>query len=465
MRSFGFFINLLAILFSSFHAVSAGTAPPKYVILMICDGCGFNHVEASSLYMFGAERALSYQTFPVQMAMSTFPQGGSYNADRIWSDFNFAKYGVTDSAASATALATGVKTRNGAVSVTSGGSPLETFFDLAEDAGYATGVVSSVPFAHATPAAFGAHNKSRKNYARIAEEMLLESRLDVVMGAGHPSYNDSHIRAFTMDRNGDGVLDGYDYRYAGTEDVWKRIESGSLEGADADADGDRDVWFSALTTQDFDDVRAMEKPPVRVLGIAPVHATLQQGRSGNFKGTAFDVTLNQNVPTLAAMVQTAMHVLGANAGGYALMVEGGAVDWASHGNQSGRTIEEMIAFNEAVDAVIAWIEEHSSWEEALLIITADHETGHLTGPGPREFNSATGWPGIQGRGRGKMPHMVWNSGKHTNHLVPFYAKGVFSAGLSDLSGDRTDPVRGAYLDNADVGRFLKGLFAGARPSD
>ena len=139
--------------------------------------------------------------------------------------------------------------------------------------------------------------------------------------------------------------------------------------------------------------------------------------------------------------------------GFFLMIEGGAGDWANHGNQKGRLIEEQVAFDEAVDSVIDWVESDSSWSETLLIVTADHESGYLTGPGSGQFSSGPVWKPIGMAGAGSMPGMQFNSTGHTNQLVPLFARGAGSELLS-AAAIRTDIVRGAYCDNTDVGKTL-----------
>jgi alkaline phosphatase len=121
--------------------------------------------------------------------------------------------------------------------------------------------------------------------------------------------------------------------------------------------------------------------PLRVIGLPQVHETLQQKRRGDDLADPYVVNRTETVPTLAEMSQVALNVLDNNRDGFFLMIEGGAVDWAGHDNQSGRLIEEEIDFNRAVEAVAAWIEKNSSWDDTLLIVTADHETGYLNGPG------------------------------------------------------------------------------------
>ena len=91
------------------------------------------------------------------------------------------------------------------------------------------------------------------------------------------------------------------------------------------------------------------------------------------------------MPTLTEMSLAALNVLDNDPDGLYLMIEGGAVDWAAHANQSGRMIEEAIEFERAVEAVLDWVQTNSNWGETLLIVTGDHETGYLTGPDSGQF--------------------------------------------------------------------------------
>ena len=157
------------------------------------------------------------------------------------------------------------------------------------------------------------------------------------------------------------------------------------------------------------------------------------------------------------------------------MIEGGAVDWAGHSNNMDLMIGELMDFNEAVDAVIDWVNTNdSAWANTLLIVTSDHETGYLT-PGPGIFqdqplgevsddtlalekiiaNSGgrrASWLDADSDSvidSGELVYWAWNSGVHTNTLVPLYARGV-GAELFDTYATSSDPVRGSYLDNTNV---------------
>ena len=333
------------------HMIScqAKATGPKNVIVLIADGCGYNQVDAASLYQYGQTGVQIYEKFPVIYAMSHYPiDGHGYDPKLAWSDFDYNKKKTTDSAASATAMATGVKTKNGLIGMNKDGKELENIVQRVEKIGKSTGIVSSVIFSHATPACFCVHNKSRRNYEEIAKSMIVDSKLEVIMGCGHPGY----------DNDGQAISE-MDYRFVGGEDVWKSLSEGTL-GNDSDGDGDDDPWILVQDQSEFQ--KLMNGPtPTRIIGIPKVEATLQQSRSGDDKAHPFSVPFTKNVPTLKEMTTAALNVLDEDPDGFFLMVEGGAVDWAGHGNQSGRLIEEEIDFKR-VDEIEADIIEKSSIE-------------------------------------------------------------------------------------------------------
>jgi alkaline phosphatase len=169
---------------------TSGQRQVKNIIMMIADGGGFNQTLAADYFQFGKTGKQVFEHFPLKCAMSTFSDG-SYEPSKAWSDFNYVKLNPTDSAAAATAMACGIKTYNKAIGVDFKGNPVKNISEQAEDLGKATGVVTTVPFSHATPAGFVAHNKERDAYEEIAREMLSSSRTDVIMGAGNPCCDDN----------------------------------------------------------------------------------------------------------------------------------------------------------------------------------------------------------------------------------------------------------------------------------
>jgi len=138
-----------------------GLKSPKNVILFISDGCGFNHIDATSYYQYGKTGEQVYEKFPVKLGVSTYhSEGPVYDEAISWVNFDWMKKKPTDSAASGTAIATGHRTYYGAISYDTSGHALETVIDNYEKEGKSTGVISTVPFSNATPAVFVAHNKS-----------------------------------------------------------------------------------------------------------------------------------------------------------------------------------------------------------------------------------------------------------------------------------------------------------------
>lgn len=423
------------------------SAPKKNVIIMISDGCGYNQILAANYYSGVAKQ--SYEDFPVKYAMSTYEYAQSYETVKAWSDFNYVSGFSTDSASAATAMSTGIKTVNGNIGYSSDDTiALKHAYQYAEKNGYSTGVVTSVEFSHATPAGFVAHNVNRNNYETIAQEMINSSATDVIMGAGHPLYDN------------DGLLksSGQDYKFVGGQAVWDALISGTAGNTvDANHDGvidSKDRWTLIQTKSEFEAYADNSSPVAeRVCGVPQVYTTLQQARTGSaltVNGDAFIST----VPTLPVMAKAALNILNKNDKGFVLMIEGGAIDWAGHANQLNRIIEEEIDFNKAVTAVISWVEANSSWEETLLIVTGDHETGYLSGPGS---TAPATWIDIVNNGAGVLPGMAFFSINHTNSLIPFFAKGL-NSNFFDEEIAGTDTIRGKYIDNTSIGKILIDIY-------
>jgi alkaline phosphatase len=435
---------------------------PKNVIVMVGDGMGFNHVAVTDLYQYGRTGQQTYQGFPVRLAMSTHNSSGSYDPQATWSDFFHALAGPTDSAAAATALSTGYKTHNAMIGIDPDGEQLVHAFERAEGTGRATGVVTSVQLSHATPAGFVTHITNRSRYSEIANQMVYASATDVVMGAGHPCFDTQG-----QDNGCTGVSS-----FVGLAETWNDLSDadGAL-GADADGDGDQDPWTLVQTRAEFQDL-TRGRTPRRVFGVAQVADSLQYARYCNpaeippemsvFQACAeipYSTPRNEAVPTLAEMTTAALNVLDEDPDGLALMVEGGAIDRAAHGNDLARLVEEQLEFNQAVTAVAHWVERHGGWRDTLVVVTADHETGYLTGPGSGADTGPDGgprWNPVVSRGKGVLPLAEFHDSGHTNSLVPLYAHGNGMALLAHAA-DQRDPVRGHYLDNAELGQVLNRL--------
>jgi len=381
-----------------FLLLSAGAPAPRNVVLMVADGAGFSHFAAA-----GSD----YADWPVQLAVSTVPSGETYEPELAWSDSAWCARNATDSAAAITALTTGHKTTNGRLCVDPHGRRLVPLAVTMAEAGKATGVVTTVPFAHATPAGFAISHPNRDAYLEIARLMLFESPLDVIMGAGHPWYDDSgQLQAAAA------------CAYVGGAALWDDLAAGRLP-------------WSLVTTRDQFRALAKGPTPPRVIGVPPAHETLQEQRGGDAQAGAFVVPRNEAMPTLAEMARAALNVVDDDPDGFCLLIEGGAVDWASHHRRYGRMVEEMADFNQAVAAVVAWLDATDRFDETLVVVTADHECGYLVG-------------------------RTFLTGEHTNALVPLYARGPGSDALIPLA-DQVDAKHGSYLENSELGDVLQGL--------
>jgi alkaline phosphatase len=432
----------------SFLVICAIVVPPnanaqveavKNVIVMISDGCSINHILATN-YWQGTSQV--YQSFPAQFYMGTYSQDDiektapepPYDPVKAWEDFGYMLLRPTDSASAATAMSTGVKTYDTRINIGPRGDTLFTVTERATQLGKSTGVVTSVPWSHATPAGFVAHNISRNDYVGIAQEMLA-SDLDVIMGCGHPYFNDDHEPVTPSAPD--------DWKYVGGQAQWDALANGQTD------------WALVQDHADFLALINNPNPPAQVCGTAQCRTTLQEARSlvagegANQSALPYSAPRN-DVPTLEEMTRGALNVLDENPRGFFLMVEGGAVDWANHKNLLNRCIEEETEFNQAVEAVVAWVETNSNWDESLLIVTSDHETGYFWGPGSGEPNLFTA---IVDSGTGHLPGGQYYSKHHSNGLVPLYAKGA-SSEFFRLLADEFDPVRGAYIDNTEIATLL-----------
>ncbi len=162
------------------------------------------------------------------------------------------------------------------------------------------------------------------------------------------------------------------------------------------------------------------------------------------------------MPTLVAMTRGALNVMGKNPRGFFLMVEGGAIDHAAHANQPGRLIEEQIDFNHSIQAIVDWVNIHSNWDETLVIITADHETGLIWGSN----SDVVAFQPMLNRGPRHVPAMWFNSGGHSNSLVPLLARGP-GADLLAKRVSGTDPLYGQYVENTVIFEAMKAAFTGS----
>lgn len=405
-------------------------------------------------------------TFP--LTQSSIPTGTGvqdpalvYNAASAWGGYSWLKSSATDSAAAASAISTGVKTYNNAINWSDLNASLPTICELAKNTyGKAVGTVSSVEWSHATPAALSeAHDVSRNNYANIANDMLGGTVMDVIMGCGNPDYNAAGASTSWKD-----------CKFVGGQTTWDQLKSGTHPGG-----------WTLIESRGGIQALAVGATPARVVATAQTRETLQQRRgatqdwNGNAVIDSADIKaapvygdpFNASVPTLREMTQAALNCLKnrdqAGSNGFFLHVESGAVDWANHDNQLGRMIEEQTALVEAAEAVVDFIDQDGddyTWDNTLLILTADHETGLLWGPdsATEPFNP------LVSQGQGQLPLARYNSGGHANSLVPVRARGAGSEDFAALVDgyDATAAAKwgvGNYVDNTDLFTVMSNAMA------
>ncbi|MFW9980240.1 MAG: alkaline phosphatase [Candidatus Thorarchaeota archaeon] len=369
---------VLALLFSggcynsvlgSFQFVSAQDEPYN-VILMIGDGMGWEHIELGKLVEFGALGNLSMQQASLHLNVTT------HNADSR----------TTDSAAAATAMATGRKTDNGKISVLPDGEPIDTILEIAQANGKSTGLVATTLLQHATPAAFMTHVENRNNYSEITRQLVEEVGVDVLLGGGREYFSDSQLLAMEDA--------GYSIVYNRSDLL--SISSGSLLGLFAE--------------------QYLEYEEHRI----------------------FDTT-----PSLAEMTSKSLELLSQDSDGFFLMVEGSKIDYAAHDHDRAGVALEVIAFHEAVSVAIEYMQGHSN---TILIVTADHETGGLTIAGDTLSddlpNSALNEEQRRTLRTSRAVNITafWSTTAHTNTTVPLFAFG-------DIFDEQ---VNGDVIDNTDI---------------
>lgn len=442
---------LFYLLFLSVHVLFAQNDKPKNIIVFISDGGGYNHILATDYFLKGLSPASPYDSFPVKIAMSTFPatndRGGTsfYDSHAAWTDFEYVSDGFTESAASATAMSCGYKTINARVGVDINAMPLTNVSEIAKSKGKAVGIITSVPFNHATPASFLVHNISRRNYRAIAWDMLFSSQADVIMGAGSPLHDEDGELKILADYSYIGSEALFQYFYENTDAFNENLTSPNLEGKGS-------KWSFIFQRSSLNAIPTMDLSPKRVFALAPVASTLSQLRSDT-SIVPFDVSVNENIPSLKEMTLAGLNILASDPEGFFLMIEGGAIDWANHANSMPRMIEEYLAFYETVEAVLQFLEENDLTDETMIIVTSDHECGNFWGIDCSD--AAFNLPLNQGKG--KMPLAEYYSNNHSNQLVPFYAKGPGSDVYLQFA-DEQDSVRGTFMTNSELALGIKMLW-------
>ena len=302
-----FVLSIAAVLGTC--AVIHAAQQPRNVILMVGDGMGYEHVRAAGMYGYGSPGSLVFESFPHQASITTHSANSS----------------ITDSAAAATAMATGHKVNNGVISMEypGSGAPLQTMLEYYAARGRNTGLVTTTYMTHATPAAFGAHEPSRNNLSRIAQDYLYRARPNVLLGGGR---NGMSVSAATS----------AGYTVAGNRTQLAGITPGA------------EFVSGQFGTSHM-----------------PYEYDYYVGSSNGY----------DTLPHLSEMAAAALGLLQDDPDGMFLMVEGGRIDHAAHDNNIQRNVFETLEFENAVQTVFDWA---AGRDDTLILVTADHETGGLS---------------------------------------------------------------------------------------
>lgn len=286
-------------------------AVPQNIILLIGDGMSYPQITATEY----AHGSLNMTNMPVHGVITT------YASDRK----------VTDSASSATALASGYKTNNGMLGVLPDGSPVQSIAHYASEIGKSTGILASSRITHATPAGFTVHHESRNDYFIIAEKFV-DSGIDMLLGAGWNYFlPESEGGTRPDDRNLIREMEDLGYLYIDDEN-------------------------------DLEQLSGQEK----VIAF--------------FEGQDLQPYPNRG-DQMMKLTQAALEQLSQNSEGFFLMIEGSQIDWAGHDNDAEWMKQEMIDFDNILGAVLDFAEQDGN---TLVVVTADHETGGLTLPSGRD---------------------------------------------------------------------------------
>jgi alkaline phosphatase len=335
LRNAFFIIFFALISFFPLHADAQSAV--KNVILMIGDGMGPQEVSLATGY-----RKVARPDAP-PLALEKLSREGAYGSVSTYSHGHV----VTDSAAAATAMACGFKTRDGMIGMGPNGETCESVAVVAAKFGKATGLVSNTRISHATPAPFAARNVSREDENAIALQIIEEARVDVFLngGARHLLPGGKKFSSVPGCEGIDPMADGMSKR----GDDKDLITTAKGKGYD----------FSCTKAQLAASVLAGKR---KLLGVftASVFPHIQE-REGS-----------ATIPSLAEMTGAALTVLSRNEKGFFLMVEGGLIDYAGHENDAGTALQEVLDFDHAIGVALSYVKAHP---ETALIVTADHETG------------------------------------------------------------------------------------------
>lgn len=363
----------------SARAAERGAGRAKNVILFVGDGMGVSSVTAGRIFA-GQQKGLDGESY--RLAMDQLPYSAmvkTYTHDAQ----------VADSAPTAAAMTTGVKSANGTIGVTQDATArncatqaangTDSLWGIAEDAGLATGVVSTARLTHATPAATYAVSVDRnweadvnlddaaraggcRDIARQFVEWGHGDGFEVAMGGGRANF----LPAAVTDME-------YEDRTGARSDGRNLVDEWVAGGSDRAFVSDSEEFLAI----DFDS-------DVQVFGLfEPSHMQYEADRDQGAGGE----------PSIAEMTRAAITRLSRDEDGFVLMVEAGRIDHAHHAGNAARALADLAALDEAVAAAV----EMTDPEETLIVVTADHSHTLVIQGYPGRNNPILGfvlYPGI-----------------------------------------------------------------------
>jgi len=291
---------------AAFNLLNAQNARPKNIIILIGDGMGINYVGASLLQDPNSPFK-EFKTIGLSITCS---------ADKL----------ITDSAAGATAIATGYLTNNKYISVDTLGTPLYTLFEHAEKLGLSTGIVVTATVSHATPGAFVGHTNDRNDQTLIASQMV-DQDVDVVIGGGLKYFLPKSLSGEREDnRNLLESLNSKNY---------------SLP-------------------KNYSELKLLPKSITKLYALFEMDG-LPESSKRNY--------------SLGDLTRTAINHLKNDDNGFILMIEGSQIDWAAHDHKSKELLAEMNDFSSAVTEALNFAKKDGN---TLILITSDHDTGGMS---------------------------------------------------------------------------------------
>lgn len=307
----------VAILFSVLSFAQA-----KYIFYFIGDGMGTNQVLASEMYLAELEGRIGRK----QLLLTQFPYSGQV------ATFS-ASNGITDSAAAGTCLATGTKTNNGTLGLSPQKDTLRTIAEILQQQGYGIGIMTTVAIDHATPAAFYAKVPDRDQYYEIGTQ-LAYTDFDFFGGAGFHKPVNKHNKKTP---NLYDLCEEQGYTFAhGYADAQTKMNTPKL-----------------ILTQTTDGI----------------DRTKQAG------SLPYAIDRQEDALTLRQIVSTAIPYLSQKHDRFFMMVEGGMIDYACHGQDGATAIGETLDMDAALEEAYNFYLAHP--DETLIVVTADHETGGM----------------------------------------------------------------------------------------